>query len=76
MIIHVELTDTFGGEANYSWCKRESFELADTATRATIMKHAKRCVGLLGARGRVEHFGNVIAFRPFGICQVMFITFN
>jgi hypothetical protein len=32
MLWNVELTDTFGGEANYSWVRRDQLELPADAT--------------------------------------------
>ena len=58
---NVEFTDTFGGEANYS---RE------------LMRRAKAAMGLTGIRGRVDHHGDMIEFRPYRSCTVMFITFD
>jgi hypothetical protein len=88
----VEYTDTFGGEANYSWVRRAQIampeEERDTvytsaatiakrrrAYRKLLMRRAKAAVGLTGVRGRVESYGDVIEFRPYGSCTVMFVTY-
>lgn len=90
MTYSVEYTDTFGGEANYSWVKRASVAMpelthygydgsngyarANKVYQRELMKRAKAAVGLTGARGRVENYGETIAFRPYGSATVMFIT--
>jgi hypothetical protein len=39
------------------------------------MKQAKAKVGLTGVRGKVDHHGDMIEFRPYGSCTVMFINY-
>jgi hypothetical protein len=93
-IYDVELTDTFGGEANYSWVKRSavkvpelthygytgstdgSYAKANRIANRELMKAAKAEMGLTNVRGRVENYGDSITFRPYGLCQVMFIQFR
>jgi hypothetical protein len=45
----VELTDTFGGEANYSWVRRDQLVLPQDASRRQIVTAAKAALGLTGA---------------------------
>lgn len=87
---NVELTDTFSGEANYSWVKRETVTMPELThygydggtnyTKANkvyereLMRKAKAAIGLTGVRGRVNSYGDVIEFRPYGLLQVMFIS--
>jgi hypothetical protein len=86
----VELTDTFGGEANYCWVKRETvtmpelthygydgssnYSKANKTYQRELMRKAKAAVGLTNVRGKVYDSGNMIEFRPYHMCQVMFIT--
>ena len=86
----VELTDTFGGEANYSWVKRDTVTMpelthygydggtnyakANKVYRRELSKRAKAAMGLTGVRGRMFHYGDMSEFRPYGLLQVMFIT--
>lgn len=70
----VELTDTFGGEANYAWCNRQMIELPADASHLAVMRAAKKAVGLSGVRGRSSDFGDSLEFRPFGVCVVVFAT--
>jgi hypothetical protein len=72
--MQVEVTDTFGGEANYGWVNR--FNLPDAPTRLAIVRRAKRAAGWSGLRCAVADFGDMIEVRPRGLCQVMFITFE
>ena len=88
----VELTDTFGGDANYSWVKRATVAMpelthygydgstgyakANKIYKRELMKRAKAAVGLTGVRGRVEDYGDSIAFRPYGLLQVVFINYR
>ena len=80
---NVEYTDTSGGEANYSWVRRETISVTpatygDAASRRKmdrrIMRLAKAAVGLTGVRGVTESYGDVFRFRPYGSCTVMFCT--
>lgn len=71
----VEYTDTFGGEANYSWVKRADLSVPFNPTNAIVMRAAKKAMGLTNVRGRVTDHGDTIEFRPYGLCTVMFITF-
>ena len=72
----IEYTDTFGGEANYTWVKRATVDVADKTARRELMKAAKACVGLTGVRGTVQDCGDMIEFRPYGSCTVMFVTYR
>lgn len=88
----IELTDTFGGEANYSWVRRESVSMpelthygydggsnyakANKVYQRELIKAAKAAVGLTGVRGRVENYGDSVTFRPYGLLQVMFINWR
>ena len=93
-IYDIELTDTFGGEANYSWVKRASvtmpelthygytgsadgsYSRANRIANRELMRKAKAEMGLTGIRGHTTEFGDCLEFRPYGLCQVMFITFR
>lgn len=73
-VLDVEYTDTFGGEANYSWLHRVSLELPSGLSDLAIMRRAKAAVGLSGVRGRSYASGDFYEFRPHGSCTVMFAT--
>lgn len=70
--LDVEYTDTFGGEANYSWVKRETLELPQGLSDRAIMRRAKAAMGLTGVKGRSYSHGDMWEFRPYRSCTVMF----
>ncbi len=88
----VEYTDTFGGEANYSWVRRASVTMpelthygydggqgyarANRIANRELMRRAKAEMGLTGTRGVSYHHGDMSEFRPYGSCTVMFITYR
>lgn len=76
MKVKVEVTDTFGGEANYSWVKRKELDLMDTLSKYSIVRRVKREIGWSGQRCLTVDYGDSIELRPFGVCQVCFVTFN
>ena len=91
-VYNVEYTDTFGGEANYCWVKRAivqmpelthygydgstNYNKANKIYYRELLKRAKAEMGLTGARGRVDRYGDTIEFRPYRTCTVMFVTWN
>ena len=88
---NVEYTDTFSGEANYCWVKREKIHMPcmthygyDGGTNygkinkvfnRELMKKAKAAMGLTGIRGRVDHYGDGFEFRPYRHNTVMFVNY-
>ena len=72
----VEYTDTYGGEANYSWVRRASLILPGGVSDLAVMRRAKRAVGLSGVRGRTDKNGDSFTFRPHRICTIMFVTLD
>jgi hypothetical protein len=88
----IELTDTFAGEANYCWVQRATVQMPelthygyDGATNYAkanrifnreLMRRAKAEMGLTGIRGRSCCMGDDLEFRPYGLSQVMFVTYR
>lgn len=72
--LDVEYTDTFGGEANYSWVERAELELPVDLSDRAVMRRAKAVVGLSGVRGRSYCNGDTWEFRPYRCCTVMFAS--
>jgi len=86
-----EYTDTFCGDANYCWVKRgkvvvpdlvhygydglHSYSKADKAQRVQIIRKVKAELGITGVRGVTEDLGDYIAFRPYGMATILFITY-
>jgi hypothetical protein len=72
--ITYELTDTFGGEANYTWVQRGVVAADSDNTNHTIVRRAKASAGLSGIRCRKEDYGDMIALYPQGLNMVLFIN--
>ncbi len=70
----VEYTDTFGGDANYCWVRRAELTLPAGISDRAIMRRAKAAVGITGLRGRTNDQGDMLEFRPYGCCTVLFVT--
>lgn len=75
MTAQVELTDTFGGEANYSWVKRCEFDCEGMTDRQIILK-AKKELDISGIRHKKTDFGDMIRldFSCSGWLTVLFIV--
>lgn len=87
-----EYTDTFAGEANYSWVKRGTVTVADlvhfgydggtnyveanTRQNRAVVRAVKAALGLTGMRCVRVVNGDVITLRPVGRCSVIFISFE
>ena len=91
MAYQVELTDTFGGEANYCWVRRARIAAPEwtqfkewdgngrrepRAYQRTVMRRAKAAVGMTGARGVTVSYGGGYEFRPYGQCVIMFVNWD
>jgi hypothetical protein len=75
----IEVTDTFGGEANYSWIRRYTLPKSYTnKSRRAIVREAKRISGFSGMRTTTCDFGDCIEIAPRSkmVCQVMFINWS
>lgn len=73
--IRVEHTDTFAGEANYSWVHRTTFAVAETARDCDVIRQAKAALGISGRHRKVD-LGDSVAIYPAGLCQVIFIIWE
>ena len=71
----IEYTDTSGGEANYCWVKRHTFEIDGLTDRQIEMK-ARELIGLTGVRGVRFDYGDMVEWRPHNSCTVAFLTFD
>ena len=76
MAFMAEYTDTFSGEANYSWAKRRYFELPEECSDLALVRKAKAELELTGVRCKRESYGDMIVLRPCGTSTVVFITPN
>jgi hypothetical protein len=77
MTWQVEVTDTFGGEANYCWVRRYTIAPNKNYSRPLhVVRAAKKAAGWNGLRCRTWNNGDTVELRPFRMCQVMFITWE
>lgn len=76
--ITIEHTDTFGGEANYSWVRREVLDAQHFGSESNLalVRRAKQFAGITGRKAKVTNCGDMIEIRPAGLCQVVFITWD
>ena len=70
MLFHIEITDTFGGEANYSW--RKQWLVTANSARGAITKLAKlECSGWRKAWDS----GDTVRYDLKGSCICAFVMF-
>lgn len=79
MKINLEVTNTFGGEANYSWVNRATHEYDEheAPSRLGIVRMAKKFAGLTGQGCLTEFGGDWITITPKGKsapCIVCFVN--
>lgn len=88
----LEITDTFGGEANYCWVYRDTITMpelthfgydgatnyckANKVYRRELVKKAKAIAGWTGRRCEVSDLGDTIEIRPRGAAMVAFVTWH
>ena len=64
---HIEVTDTFGGEANYCWVRRSTTK---ATTRRGVVRAIKAEMGITGERASVRDYwdsnGDGYAVTPTG----------
>jgi hypothetical protein len=65
-----ELTDTFGGEANYAWVRRGTIK---ASTPSGAIRAAKRALGLTG-KHTSEKYSDLVSARFGSACIVLFLT--
>lgn len=76
--IHYEITDTYGGEANYSWVKRGKIECKPGKEYSDLsaVRRVKKEINLNGVKCKIENYGDMIVIKPIGQCIVCFVTFH
>lgn len=73
---YVEVTDTFGGQANYSWVRRAELTVPPALSRRSLVRRAKALMGWSGRRCAVYDYGDAqLELRPHASSVVMFITY-
>jgi len=79
--IPYEMTDTFAGEANYSWVRRGAVQIRKRGKwgesfsnyERRIVRAVKAELGLTGVRCQRVSYGEQIVLRPVGCCHIVFI---
>jgi hypothetical protein len=74
MTLACEYTDSFAGEANYSWVRRAEVTVPADASDRSIVIAGKAALGLTGARCQTTNHGDSWELRPVGYCTVAFIV--
>ena len=68
-----EYTDTFGGEANYSWVKRGTVTVHAGTSPVRAVKQA---LDLTTTRMVATNYDDTIQLDECGACRVLFITYQ
>jgi hypothetical protein len=76
MKIDIELTDTFCGDANYSWVRRYALDTPENISQRALVRRIKKAAGITGVRCNTYDHGGMITIRPVGACVVLFATFS
>ena len=66
MRMRIEYTDTFGGDANYSWVRRAELDFPDNASDRSIIRKLKAEVGMTG-RHRKSSFDEEITLTRWAL---------
>ena len=70
----IEVTDTFGGEANYSWVKRFTIPSKLDESKLATIRRAKKAAGLNGVRCNTSDYGDSWRLDIRGACVVCFVS--
>ena len=76
VVYDAELTDTYAGEANYSWVRRAPLVFDRAPSRVALVRRAKAALGITGAPCRRADYGDMIQLNPRNTCTVAFITYR
>ena len=68
----IEVTDLFGGEANYSWVERSKLRVPDGISDLALVRRIKSAAGYSGIRGRTWVTGDSVEIRFPARCVVIF----
>ena len=69
----IEVTDTFGGEANYAWVYRYAIRTPDDISDLALVRRIKSVTGYSGIRGRTYVVsGDSVEIRFPARCVVIF----
>lgn len=74
LVAHAEMTDTNGGEPNFTWVKRKYNITAKTERE--IIRKVKSEFNLTGVKcKKIDECGNTITLKPQNMNLVVFINF-
>ena len=68
----IEVTDTYGGEANYSWVYRYAVRTSDDISDLALVRRIKSAAGYSGIRGQTCISGDYVEIRFPARCVVIF----
>ena len=68
----IEVTDTFGGQANYDWVNRYEITTAGDISYLALVRRSKSAAGYSGIRGRATVMGDSVEIRFPTRCIVIF----
>ena len=68
----IEVTDTFSGQANYSWVDRYAIRMPDDISDLALVRRIKSVTGYSGIRGRATVMGDSVEIRFPARCVVIF----
>jgi hypothetical protein len=71
---NIEITDTYGGEPNYSWVRRAELKVPPALSKRSLVRRAKALMQWNGLRCTTYDFGDMLELRPMSATLVMFIT--
>lgn len=75
MKVLVEMTDTFGGEPNYSWVQRHTLDVPDGLHPRHVVRRAKRALSMQHVRCTRCEDADTITLRPHAWARIIFITY-
>ena len=73
---NIEYTDTFNGEANYSWVLRNKLYVDEKITELQLVRKAKKLVNITNVRCKRIKYEDTIVLYPYNSATVLFITFE
>lgn len=68
----IEVTDTFSGQANYSWVERSKLRVPGGISNLALVRRIKSVTGYSGIRGRTWVAGDYVEIRFPDRCVVIF----
>lgn len=74
MAWNIEVTDTYGGEANYCWVRRYTIPSKKDETDLQVIRRAKKAAGLTGVRCRSQNYGDSWRLDICGAAICMFVN--